>query len=162
MNPLIVVGSAPCTQEDLASLPPMEADYMLIGLDSVEKYLGHVQYMATHHPAEIQQTTERRRKAGGNTDWRTISHEKRPGVDIVTPLNGKPSGSSAMLGILTALKLGYNRIICCGCPLTGDKKYESFHRGWTSRLDLIKDNVRSCSGWTRDLIGEPTEEWLNG
>lgn len=159
---LIIIGSAPCTEIDLAFVPPLEADYMMIGLDSVEKYMGRVDYMATYHPAEIPQIIERRRKAGGNTDWQVISHEKRPGVDIVTPLKGKPSGSSAMLGIETAIKLGHRKIICCGCPLDGDRKYESFRRGWQERIDLIKDKVRSMSGWTRDLVGAPSVEWLNG
>jgi hypothetical protein len=26
---------------------------------------------------------------------------------------------------------------------------------------VIRDNVRSMSGWTRDLLGAPTEDWLN-
>lgn len=158
---LIIVGSAPCTQEDLGRLPQVEADYMIIGLDAVEKYLGFAKYVATFHPGEIPQIIERRKKAGGNTDWQMISHEQKPGVDIVTPHTG-PSGSSAMLGIITGLKFGYEKIICCGCPLDGENKYTAFRGGWTKRLDLIRDKVRSMSGWTRELVGEPTEEWLNG
>jgi hypothetical protein len=26
----------------------------------------------------------------------------------------------------------------------------------------IKDKVRSMSGWTKELLGEPPPEWLNG
>lgn len=158
---LIIVGSAPCVLEDLAKLPPIEADYMIIGLDAVDKYLGTAAYCATFHPAEIPKIIERRRLAGGNTDWKMVSHEPRPGVDIVTSHNGS-SGSSAMLGILTALNLGYDGIICCGCPLEGPKRYEAFRNGWTVRMALIKDKVRSMSGWTMKLVGAPTEEWLNG
>lgn len=172
---LLVVGSAPCVGSDIysaLSLPtapcvPVSAsmDFILIGLDSVDKCLWPAKYFATYHPAEIQQSKERRAKAGGNTDWVVISHQQKDGlVDIIIPLVGTPSGSSALLGIHAGIAEGYKKIVVCGCPLTGknDKgsSYEVFRAGWTAKLAEIKDKVRSMSGWTRELLGAPTEEWL--
>ena len=66
-----------------------------------------------------------------------------------------------MLGIEVAIGLGYEKIIITGCPLM-DQKYIQFQEGWRKRFIIIKDKVRSMSGWTRDLLGAPTEEWLDG
>lgn len=174
---LIIVGSAPCAQDDLGvalnAVRLVNAPYeiMLIGLDSVEKYLGYAAYFATYHPSDIGPAYDRRKAAGGNTDYeKIIAHQQhreqstgRDLVDLIIPCE-HPSGSSALLGVLAGIKMGYEKIIVCGCPLTGknDKQYDyaNFRAGWTAKLSEIKDKTRSMSGWTKELLGEPTEEWL--
>jgi len=179
---LVIVGSAPCVWDDLAALSsiyrgqrPMYSygnekaacDVMLIGYDSVDKCLWPAKYFATYHPVEIVMSKERREKAGGNTDWTIISHQQQDGlVNIIIPLVGVPSGSSALLGVHAGIQEGYKKIVVCGCPLTGknDKgnDYEVFRKGWEAKINEIKDNVRCMSGWTKELAGAPTAEWLNG
>lgn len=175
---LIIIGSAPCVKDDIEVafrlifpdpwplIPdPRFPDFMAIGLSSVDKYLHHIKYMATYHPAEIPEIKKRREAAGGNTDYLVISHERKPGVDILEPFT-PPTGSSSHLGVLAAIRLGYKKIILCGCPMTGDcpthkgNKYETFRAGWTAKINIVKPYVRSMSGWTRELLGAPTEEWL--
>ena len=144
---------------------------MLIGLDSVEKYPGHAYYFATYHPSDIAQAIERRKAFGGNTDYTIISHQPhldnatgRDMVGLIIPFE-PPTGSSALLGVLAGIKLGYEKIIVCGCPLTGanDKAYDyaKFRPGWTAKLAAIKDVTRSMSGWTMELLGAPTAEWMS-
>lgn len=168
-NLLIITGSAPCLIQDINALQFPDfcsADWMAIGLDAVDRYAWPIRYMATYHPVEIPAIRERRAHAGGNLDYIVISHERKDGVDIVEPLlPGERSGSSALLGTLAALKLGYTRIILCGCPLTGknDKggAYEGFQEGWKQKAAFLAGRVRSMSGWTRDFLGAPTMEWLS-
>lgn len=165
-NCLIVTGSHPDVLVDIAAVPRVRSfDFMAIGLDAVDTYAWPIRYMATYHPAEIPEIRRRREQAGGNTDYTVISHEWQPGVQVVEPLlPGERSGSSALLGTQAALKLGYDRVILCGCPLTGknDKggAYETFREGWKQKQALLAGRVRSMSGWTRELLGSPTEEWL--
>ena len=169
MNILVIVGAAPCIAEDLAVLVAVQEskyvltrsyDYMLIGMDSVDKYLGEVKYFATYHPADIPESLNRRKEAGGNCDFRTISHIASEGVEIIHSYQA-PSGSSTLLGVLAAIKMGYQRIILAGCPLE-DEKYKNFQQGWQAHLDEYVSRVRSLSGWTRLFLGCPTEEWLDG
>ena len=166
MKTLIIIGAASCVGEDLKlwgtdfKSAPQPYDYMLIGLDSVDKYLGRVDYLATYHPEDIPACLQRRAAAGGNNDFQIISHTESPGVGIVHP-HQPPSGSSALLGVLAAVKIGYRRIILAGCPLE-DNKYHEFRPGWQAHLDTYIGKVRSLSGWTREFLGAPTEEWLNG
>lgn len=81
-------------------------------------------------------------------------------------------GSSGLLAVTVALHLGYERIILCGVPL--DKKAAHYDEGadwmdapryraaWTRHIDEMKGKVKSPSGWTSLILGEPTEAWLNG
>jgi len=183
---LIIIGSAPCCADDIVAfssmyqgaLPlysygdnPVACDWMLIGLDSVEKIPWPAQYFATYHTSDIEPAFERRKAAGGNTDYMIIAHQQhiekptgRELVDLIIPCE-PPSGSSALLGVLAGIKLGHEKIIVCGCPLMGkhDKQYDyaNFRAGWTAKLAMIKDKTRSMSGWTQELLGAPTEEWIN-
>jgi hypothetical protein len=183
---LIIVGSAPCISEDIGAfasiypgrLPlysfdsstPTGCDVMLIGLDAVDKCLWPAQYFATYHPSDIGPAFDRRLAQGGNTDYKIIAHQPyldktgRDLVDLIIPFE-PPTGSSALLGVLAGIKMGYEKIIVCGCPLIGkndeDYDYANFRTGWTAKLDKIKSVTRSMSGWTRELLGEPTQKWMN-
>ncbi len=169
-NLLLITGAAANVLDDMNALMSeriIECDYMAIGLDAVDKYPQNIKYMATYHPVEIPEIKARRESIGGNTDYIIISHEQMPGVSIIEPLlPGERSGSSALLGVHAAIKLGYNRIVLCGCPMTGKNStqgaYETFQIGWENKKKALANRVRSMSGWTREFLGAPTEEWLSG
>ena len=156
---LIIIGSAPCFGDDLLKVlnKVWGWDYMAIGLDAIDKHLGHIGFMATYHPDDIKPAFSKREHVNGNTDYQVISHVEKEGVDIVYPYKA-PSGSSALLGVLAGIKLGYDKIILCGCPMDG--AYEQFRQGWQAHLDEYVGKVRSMSGWTKNFLGEPTGEWL--
>lgn len=171
---LIIIGSAPCAMEDFLSCLAhaesfrtfaAEFDVMAIGLDAVAIVNWPLEYVATNHVEDIPAIRRRREAFQGNTDYKLVSYKHGPGVDIVQPL-GPVSGSSAILGALAGITMGYDRIVLCGCPLTGNapegNPYEAFRPGWTEVYEAIKDNVRSMSGWTRELLGAPNKRWLNG
>ena len=165
---LIIVGAAPCVFDDLLEVMNFvngfDYDLMAIGLDAVCNVPNRIKYMTTYHPEDIFPAKERREKFGGNIDYKVISHLAEPGVDIIEPLPDL-AGSSALLGVFAARNLGYSKIILCGCPMQGinanTHAYETFQPGWTAQFPKICNYVRSMSGWTRTLLGEPTEEWLN-
>ena len=106
----------------------------------------------------IKYSRERRKKP----EWANTT------VDIVYP-HENPSGSSSLLGVKAATKkLGYEKVVLIGCSMdTGNllnkkKSYSVFQKGWLYfKSDLI-GKVKSMSGWTRELLGEPTKEWIEG
>jgi len=171
---LIIIGSAPCAIDDVyAAIKMMESEngysechYCAIGLDAVNIARWPIQYFATYHPSEIADAHERRRQKGGNVDYTVISHVQHDDqVDMIVPFE-QPSGSSALLGVLAGIKMGYEKIIVCGCPLTGknDKGYDyaNFREGWKAKYDEIKAVARAMSGWPMELLGLPSKEWLKG
>jgi hypothetical protein len=177
---LIITGSAVCVLDDIRNIGknigdtlqqgvpdiPYPADFMAIGLDAVNKYAWPILYVATYHPEDIPDIRKRREAFGGNADFKIIGHDPKhkEGVDIIINDYWTPSGSSALLGVQAALRMGYRRIIICGCPLTGKgpngATYENFRNGWQHRIKELEGRVRSMSGWTREFLGSPTEEWL--
>jgi hypothetical protein len=167
MKPLIITGSAACVHEDISVLGMdcIVADFLAIGLDGVDKYAWPILYVATYHPEKIEMTRERRASIGGNTDYKLICHQQRPGVDICIKDWWSPSGSSALLGVQAGLRMGYKKIILCGCPLTGKNSagasYENFRQGFNVKKEAIAPFVRSMSGWTCEQLGKPTPEWLS-
>ena len=172
MSSLIVIGSAPCAKADLAAfleivrdsdLSSRKVSVMAIGLDAVNKFMGQVAFVATNHPEDIPEIKKRRQNAGGNIDYLVVSPLPGPGIDMVEPYR-PPSGSSAITGTLAGIRIGYEKIILCGCPLTGNapegNSYAAFREGWTVNREAFGDKVRSMSGWTREFLGAPTKEWF--
>jgi len=161
-NILIITGAAPCVRDDIENLPlnDFEADYMAIGMDAVDKYLWPINFMATYHAEDIPKAKEIREAMGGNTNYKVISHNPGDGIDIVEPYVG-PTGSSALCGALAGIRMGYRKIILCGCPLL-EKKYVVFQAGWKAKEKQVMGIVKSLSGWTREFLGAPTKEWLGG
>jgi hypothetical protein len=180
---LVITGSAPCVLDDLASIPDRARfDFMLIGAGSPATL--NIRNLAYHvsHENDFAAIRERRGSNGLNTDYETFSNRQHPGVDHVladlTPPTCSPgcqprlgsndprnhhhySGSSAMLGLKIALRLGYKKIILAGVPLNKGQ-YFNFQVGWRWIADLLRCcPVRSMSGFTMEILGKYTEEWLN-
>ena len=74
-----------------------------------------------------------------------------------------PSGSSAITGTIAALRLGYKKVLLCGCPLEGKapegNPYEAFQPGWVAKKDIFEGRVKSVSGWTKKFLGGQND-WL--
>lgn len=166
---MAVVGFAPCVKDDLKALhefiPSHDLDYTAVGLDVVDQHSLPFSYMATYHVEDIDLAKQKRIKTIGQVDFKVICHVKdNPNTEIFEPYK-PPSGSSALLAAQACLRMGYRKIVLCGCPLLGSNQkaqgYEKFHRGWIAEKDLISPFVRSMSGWTNELLGMPTREWLD-
>ena len=82
-----------------------------------------------------------------------------PGVDWVWSMEGPP-GSSSLLAVQAALGLGFKHIILAGCPLSDQAYNEKYAAGWLHWAARFEGQVKSLSGWTKRLLGEPTREWL--
>lgn len=169
MEKILIIGRAPCWEDDLKKIEELIGvyyDVLAVGKDC--PYKGHVDYFATYHRTGIPLYREKREKEGLNTDYKVISHlpfkTEKDKVDFIYKYE-PPSGSSALLGSLMAIQLGYTKIILIGCPLEGkndkDQSYSPFKRGWNAKYRLVKDCVRSMSGWIKELLSEPTKEWLD-
>lgn len=173
----LVLGSASCVWEDVErALSVGEYDHVIAVKAIGERWGGKLLAWVTLHPEMLAASVRARRAAGHSMQFDTWSSRAsgrhgNPGikVDYVTT---DWAGSSGLLGVKVALEgYGFKRVVCAGMPLTKTPHFNKpnewvyalgYHRGWRRRYDDLKPYVRSMSGWTRDLLGEPTEEWLNG
>ena len=79
-------------------------------------------------------------------------------------------GSSGLLALEVALlRLNLDGAILCGVPMDGRlnqfrgepwRPHERFRSSWLKIPPEHKARARSMSGWTRDLLGCPTLDWL--
>lgn len=79
------------------------------------------------------------------------------------------SGSSGLFAVKAALN-SYDKVVCAGIPMQSISGHflrkniwdacDGFRRGWEQALPHIEGRVKSLSGWTQQLLGAPTPEWL--
>ena len=168
-NKIIIFGIAPGVYEEILSvaLVPrrlgMKIHYMAVGMDAIGKVPWNLKYVVSNHVEDLPAIVEKMK--GQASKYQIVCPYKTELVDIVfdPPYEG-PSGSSAIVGALAALRLGYEKIILCGIHLTGNafegNSYEAFRPGWTYHKDKFVGKVKSTGGWTQELLGAPTREWL--
>ena len=78
---------------------------------------------------------------------------------------------SGLFGVRVAIKDGASKVILCGVPLSAganlngwtpeDHSYARYCAAWQEAVAHMSGRVKSCSGFTRDLLGGPTKEWWN-
>lgn len=180
MKKAIVVGSAPCVFDDLAAAPKWP---MIVVNWAGIRHLGPIEFWASIHRKLIYKGIEMRREADGDMDFTAfIKLPKRQRLQHVPPptrvVEAKQllgSGSSGLFAVEIALRMGYERLVLCGIPLTGTTTIqesgeeervrkgqpfiETFHDAWIRNFELLSPHVRSMSGWTREFLGDPGE-WV--
>ena len=81
-------------------------------------------------------------------------------------------GSSGLLCVAVAFELDVERIVLAGMPMLKNERHfdndkpwieaRQYWPAWERHADRMRPRVRSLSGWTRDLLGSPSREWLSG
>lgn len=172
MRTALILGGANCLEPDKAqALKLFEPDLIIAANHAARDEPGRVDHAATMHPELYPKWLEERRTAGRpkiGQLWHA-GHRR-------TTVDSKPieswGGSSGLLCVRLAVHLGCEKIILAGVPMR--KSFEhydrpglwheavQYHGCWQRRLPLIRDKVRSFSGYTAELLGFPTREWLDG
>jgi hypothetical protein len=174
----MVLGGAQCVHDDIKAAQELFTADIIVAVKDIGITWPNVDYWATFHPERLPKELGERRKAGLPDPKEIWTHQiNRPkgqaalGVPIkILRIRG---GSSGLLGTEGALAVA-DRIVLCGIPLDpGQVHYKRPRRGgwppakmyrlaWNEVYPKLKDRVRSMSGWTKELLGAPTVEWLNG
>jgi hypothetical protein len=175
----LVIGSARNWEEDVAAAEAMaEFKHFVVvkGVGCI--WPREVDAWVTLHNEMIESQVADRKKAGFSDAKAIYSWDKPPKIRCITHRtefrwpNQKVSASSGIFGAkVAAVDLGFNRVVLCGCPLEAGWGRIDYTHAWTHARSFIKGflqavpdmiNVRSMSGFTREHLGAPTIEWLNG
>jgi len=161
----LVLGGATTVWDDVeAALALTEADGIVACNDIAADWPGPIDAAATLHPDLWPGWAERRASKGYPPAPQVFTHGWAfPGQDR--------SGSSGLFALKVALvDLGYDRAVLCGVPMDEQARHitepwpwrsaEILRAGWRQALPAIGDRARSMSGWTADLLGRPTPDWL--
>lgn len=114
-------------------------------------------------------------------DINSHCNQYAPEIDTVHQDINSSGGTSGFFAMQIGLKLGYEKIILCGIPLDNSPHFYDFpgvdwggcndgeiRHTWDIWIDRVKRQnpcpslkIRSMSGKTKDMFGEPTDDWKN-
>ena len=174
----LAIGGAACVWRDVSAFAEfgVEPDIIVACNDMIASWPDRLDAAVTMHPERLREWLVAREANGFSPPARIFmhatAHEIHPWERV--PFLFEPeirSGSSGLFCAQVALQqLGATRVVCCGMPMddaphfTGGAKWDGAqcHRvGWMQARAHL-GAVRSMSGWTRDLVGAPTKDWLHG
>jgi len=176
MTSALVIGCASCVWEDAEKAMKLFKPDMIVAVNHIGiDWPDRVDHWATCHvdlfPAWMEQRAAKGYEPAGqlwtnNTKIGQLPPElKGLGIKGVEYWDG----SSGALGALAAIEAGADRVVLAGVPLTnGPHYYEGDHftwdatyqRMWNYNYLKFDDKVRSVSGWTRELLGQPIKSWF--
>ena len=175
-KPIIIMGGAKCVWDDLKKAKKL-----------IEKHdLAAVNDIGVHYPERIHHWLSLERRI---SEWYEQRNNNHHPMDVLVHVYyhdrlldhkrhinyfWKMEKSPIMSGVFgpIALKaLGYKRIILAGIPSDKqprffdppDKDYHPWkcsQGSWLNHKDYFDDTLRSMSGFTKEVFGEPTKEWL--
>lgn len=181
-GPAVVMATGWTIWDDLARWDPEEHDCAVIAVNNmILHWKKRVHHGCSLHAEEPPLWRLLRTQYGCDAShththaYRESRDPRIPNCDYIWRFRGSVlAGTSTLFAIGVGLALGYSRIIVAGAPLDGlghfydppGAKYKQFAstsvRGeWEiARAHVFQDRVRALSGWPRELLGEPSEEWI--
>lgn len=172
----LVLGGAKCLWDDISTVFDMMTPEGTIAVnDAIAHYAQPLTMAVTLHHEKMPAWREQRARNGFAPALEHIGHEMAPGIDRAIDyrfpgMTG--SGSSGLFAVKAAIEAGFDRIVLAGVPMDPKQahffdakqwhEFMSFLPGWENAMPHIRHRVRSVSGWTKKMLGEPTSAWLNG
>lgn len=171
----LVLGGAKCVFDDLQRALDMfgEPD-VIIGVKDIWIEYPRIDHVATFHLDRIPRELEKRRKLGYKDPQCIWTFKGVPLIRIPIPIKtiNTRGGSSGFLGALAGRELT-DKVVLAGIPLDPTMPHYHDRRRkqpfkdatrylptWEKALPLLQGRVKSMSGNTKQLLGEPTKEWL--
>lgn len=134
----------------------------------VETFPGRVEHAYSNSGAVLNRFIAARRQEYINEFPVIATHSRDTETNWKWPWNG--GGTSGLGGTLTAIALGYDKIVLCGMPLddgphNGEPPWRKtcfyievpeMDIHWKRAAEFFRGKITSMSGRTRDWFGEPT------
>ena len=179
---VLVIGRAATVWDELAAARELSRFDALVVINVVGRDIKEpFDHWVSYHPELFRLWMEKRRVAGLPLYpqvklWSGRSRSgKKLGYKLNLPLPFDHvemwGGSSGLLATVVALRrLEATHVVLCGVPMMSTARMDD-STNWrldevtAYRGDWVKEaprltRVRSMSGWTQELLGAPTTEWL--
>lgn len=155
-------------------------DVLVVGMMAVN-FPGRVDHLVSFHAELFDMWAEQRAAAGllpVGCYWGATYKGRNLGADTTraSPLKYAPclGGSSGFLATegVALRSLRADRVVLAGIPMLADEAHhgdaqwwdeaDNYWATWLEHKTFLRGRVTSMSGRTRELLGEPTKEWLCG
>lgn len=169
---LLVVGSAIGVWDDLARYDYNNPEHEVMAInDMMMHFPRRLDHGATCHADKLPGWGFFQAYDASHKPWppmQTHSHIKHSWVKWHWPLH-RQGGTSGLFGVTVGLLMGYDMIVLAGIPCDASRRYfdppgtehpqfrqEHLIKDWVEANEMIfNGKVKSLSGRTRDLLGEP-------
>lgn len=152
---LVIVGDGETRAEDFSLASRTSKYYEIMIINKVVNYVKHYHHWVSYHPELFTTVAE----------WKGLTHS-----NVTTGIRPKvlwkhsnEGGTSALFAVHIAKMLGYNKIVLCGCPFSGEYSADTIFFPWkmfkAKNEDWCKASIRSYSGKTKDLLGDAKGWW---
>ncbi len=187
----IILGGAIGVFEEAAAAQELHRHDIVVACnDAITRWPGELAAAVTFHAEQLAKWLALRHDAGYPAPERVfvrkgvrpaVLEPHRSALKAFKPTETESrffgqsaSGSSGLFAAKVALfDLGCDLGTCCGIPMAPERRNivrqninwrDAIHlrQGWMQALPVIKGRLRSMSGWTAAILGEPTLEWLRG
>jgi hypothetical protein len=180
MKILLVVGSAPCLFQDVAAAKRLYPEAHTMTVNDSCGALPDIQHMLAGHTVKAEAFVAYRKEKFPDkpmpqvhANWARLEEAPKKDYPSVTMWHGgevSSGASSAGKAIRIGFKLGYDRIILCGCPMNGggyfnpseeDRLQKPFQRyGKCRRIGHDKEQShRSIVGYRKKFAELAKTEW---
>ena len=173
----LVLGGAACVTDDAErALKLFEPDAVAAINDMIARWRGKIDYAVTLHPEKLDFWIKHRGIWGGDPgQFACWSHAYKSPLArrqflTETRTTSDWGGSSGLMAVKVLLQEGFDKIVLAGVPMERTAGHvakpgewpqaRAYQKAWKRRVPEIAWATRSMSGFTRDILGEPTEEWL--
>lgn len=172
MPTALILGGAQCVWQDAVNaLRLFTPDAVFAVNDMIAEWPGRLDYAVSLHPDKLSVFVRAREQHGYSSGFQTWAH-KASARDGVQKTTADWRGSSSLLAVKIAIvEEKFDAVVLAGVPMSKEQGHfkrrkpwtsaEMYRKGWHLHLGEIAPYVRSLSGWTRELLGEPTPTWLS-
>ncbi len=183
MTIALVLGGARLVRREARKAQKLFTPDLVVAVNDVgTTWDGPLDLWVTLHPVKMAGWVAERKANGLPGGFATVTfpvdehpsgtHADRDGFDLVEPYLWPDQGHSGSSG-LYAVKVALTRVdkaVLAGIPIDKGVGHiggavswpsaDAYKRGWNEALQHIRERVRSMSGWTAELLGEPTRDWV--
>jgi hypothetical protein len=172
-----VLGGAECVWKDLEKARKLcTPDLTIVVNDIGIEYPHPIDFWVSYHSNMLTRWAAKRDGLGlprPREFW--TGSVLNSGSPRGTRTHKNTGGSSGMLATCVAIDGNATHTILIGIPMDvnmkhfNDKNYgrawkdgKNYLHHWTLKAPEFDGKVKSMSGWTAELLGRPTKEWLEG
>lgn len=176
MRSCLVLGSANCLWDDVnAALDLGKFDAVIAAKQAGIVWPGELYAWISLHPDWMPGYIKERAEKGYPPAREVVANKLMRGIDrefdYLWPGCNRSTASGGT-AVKYALEEGFERVVMCGIPMSREHGRIDGRETWDSAttyqipfrvaMQHMGDKVRSMSGWTREQLGPPTVEWLQG
>lgn len=169
----LILGGALTLHDDKRRALEMFSPQLIIACNHAARDEdGPVDAWASMHPDLFPMWIKERRRCGrppAGSYW----HARHRISPIPSTAIESRGGSSGLLCVMVALELGVTHAVLAGIPMVDTANHydnprkrwadaRNYLPAWKRNLPVMKDRIRSMSGYTMGLLGAPDEAWFNG